>query len=242
MKKTFKSTKGITLIALVVTIVVLLILAGVSVNALFGNSGIINKAKEAKELYEQKRQEESEEINKLNEQLGQYINKNGTEDENGDTPEKQAVVKYAFAFKNSNKSARSPEPPVDAPYIFLAYDSNGEDVYVALETFDVDVNEIEWLYDEEKFFNTFGVKPEESKTVILWNASFNFIDDTAKFPVVIKVGGETLRNFSATDILISYYSKETSSWVKYEYNDELSSKYNSKEGSIELTLLDNNWK
>ena len=39
--------KGITLIALVVTIVVLLILAGVSVNALFGNSGIIEKAKEA---------------------------------------------------------------------------------------------------------------------------------------------------------------------------------------------------
>mgnify|MGYP002619046306 CR=1 FL=1 len=39
--------KGITLIALVVTIVVLLILAGVSINALFGNSGIIEKAKDA---------------------------------------------------------------------------------------------------------------------------------------------------------------------------------------------------
>ncbi len=45
MKKTFKNTAGITLIALVVTIVVLLILAGVSVNALFGDSGIIEKAK-----------------------------------------------------------------------------------------------------------------------------------------------------------------------------------------------------
>ena len=138
MKKTFKSTKGITLIALVVTIVVLLILAGVSVNALFGNSGIINKAKEAKELYEQKQQEESEEINKLNEQLGQYINKNGTEDENGDTPEKQAVVKYAFAFKNSNKSARSPEPSTDV-YVWSAYNRDGETVEVVLETFDVDV-------------------------------------------------------------------------------------------------------
>ncbi len=241
MKKTFKSTKGITLIALVVTIVVLLILAGVSVNALFGNSGIINKAKEAKELYEQKQQEESEEINKLNEQLGQYINKNGTEDENGDTPEKQAVVKYAFAFKNSNKSARSPEPSTDV-YVWSAYNRDGETVEVVLETFDVDVNEIEWLYDEEKFFNTFGVKPEESKTVILWNASFNFTDDTTLFPVIVKMSAQTLKNFSATDILISYYSKETSSWVKYEYNDELSSKYNSEEGSIELTLLDNNWK
>ena len=241
MKKTFKSTKGITLIALVVTIVVLLILAGVSVNALFGNGGIIDKAKEAKELHEQKQQEELEEINKLNEQLGQYINKNGTEDENGDTPEKQAVVKYAFAFKNSNKSARSPEPSTDV-YVWSAYNRDGETVEVVLETFDVDVNEIEWLYDEEKFFNTFGVKPEESKTVILWNASFNFTDDTTLFPVIVKMSAQTLKNFSATDILISYYSKETSSWVKYEYNDELSSKYNSEEGSIELTLLDNNWK
>ena len=47
MKTKIKQEKGITLIALVVTIVVLLILAGVSVNALFGNSGIIEKAKEA---------------------------------------------------------------------------------------------------------------------------------------------------------------------------------------------------
>lgn len=38
---------GITLIALVVTIVVLLILAGVSVNALLGDTGIIGKAKES---------------------------------------------------------------------------------------------------------------------------------------------------------------------------------------------------
>ena len=40
--------KGITLIALVVTIVVLLILAGVSINLVLGNNGIIAKAKEAK--------------------------------------------------------------------------------------------------------------------------------------------------------------------------------------------------
>ena len=236
-----KINKGITLIALILTIIVLLILAVVAINAVTGN-GIIAHAKNAKELYEQKQQEELEEINKLNEQLGQYINKNGTEDGNGDIPEKQAVVKYALAFKKSNKSARSPEPSVDGPYIFFAYNSNGEDVDIMLETFEADVSQIEWLYDEEKFFNTFGVKPEESKTVILWNASFNFTDDTTLFPVVAKVGGETLRNFSATDILISYYSKETSSWVKYEYNDELSSKYNSESGIIELTLIDNNWK
>ena len=42
-----KNNKGITLVALVVTIVVLLILAGVSINLVLGNNGIITKAKDA---------------------------------------------------------------------------------------------------------------------------------------------------------------------------------------------------
>ena len=46
--KAFKSTKGITLIALVVTIIVLLILAGVSIAMLTGNNGILSQAGRAK--------------------------------------------------------------------------------------------------------------------------------------------------------------------------------------------------
>ena len=46
--KTFKSTKGITLIALVVTIIVLLILAGISIAMLTGNNGILTQASRAK--------------------------------------------------------------------------------------------------------------------------------------------------------------------------------------------------
>lgn len=46
-----KNEKGITLIALVVTIVVLLILTGITLNILLGNTGVINKSKEAKEKY-----------------------------------------------------------------------------------------------------------------------------------------------------------------------------------------------
>ena len=44
-----KKEKGITLIALVITIVVLIILAGVSISMLTGENGIITKAKESKE-------------------------------------------------------------------------------------------------------------------------------------------------------------------------------------------------
>ena len=43
-----KNARGITLLALVITIIVLLILAGVTINALSGENGIITKSKEAK--------------------------------------------------------------------------------------------------------------------------------------------------------------------------------------------------
>ena len=44
--------KGITLIALVITIIVLLILAGVTIAALSGDNGILTRTKEAKEKTE----------------------------------------------------------------------------------------------------------------------------------------------------------------------------------------------
>ena len=49
IKEIKKSSKGVTLIALVITIIVLLILAGVSIAMLTGDNGILTQAKEAKE-------------------------------------------------------------------------------------------------------------------------------------------------------------------------------------------------
>lgn len=50
--KRIKTESGITLIALVITIIVLIILAGVSINLVLGDNGIITKSKEAKEKHE----------------------------------------------------------------------------------------------------------------------------------------------------------------------------------------------
>lgn len=48
----FKKEKGITLVALVVTIVVLLILAGVSISLILDNQGVINQSKKARTEYQ----------------------------------------------------------------------------------------------------------------------------------------------------------------------------------------------
>ena len=52
LRNTLRRNKGITLIALVVTIIVLLILAGISTSMLTGQNGILNRAAEAKEKTE----------------------------------------------------------------------------------------------------------------------------------------------------------------------------------------------
>ena len=54
----WKQTKGITLIALVITIIVLLILAAVSISMLAGDNGILKKAVQAKEVTEHSQIEE----------------------------------------------------------------------------------------------------------------------------------------------------------------------------------------
>ena len=57
-KQNLRKNSGITLIALVLTIVVLLILAGVSISAVFGRNGIIDKTNEAKYLTKLREYEE----------------------------------------------------------------------------------------------------------------------------------------------------------------------------------------
>ena len=60
MKINVKKNKGITLIALVITIIVLLILAGVTIISLSGDNGILTRATQAKERTD---------IGKLDEQI-----------------------------------------------------------------------------------------------------------------------------------------------------------------------------
>ena len=68
-----KNEKGITLIALVVTIVVLLILAGVSLSLVLGENGLINKSKEARDKYAEATKNEQSELDKVDEWLEENI-------------------------------------------------------------------------------------------------------------------------------------------------------------------------
>ncbi len=66
-----KHEKGITLIALVITIIVLLILAGVAIATLTGDNGILTKAVEAKDKTETAKETEEQMLELLEKQLNE---------------------------------------------------------------------------------------------------------------------------------------------------------------------------
>lgn len=84
-EKIRKKQEGITLVALVVTIVVLLILAGITITYVFGENGIFKIAQEAKNRTENAIQEEKDYINKIDNMVNEYMNGTGN-GEGTDTP------------------------------------------------------------------------------------------------------------------------------------------------------------
>ena len=87
MKTKIKQERGITLIALVVTIVVLLILAGVSINAVFNDNGIIKRAQEAQNKMDEAQQND---LNAISE-AENWINEN--------IPKEKKLITFSFDGK-----------------------------------------------------------------------------------------------------------------------------------------------
>ncbi len=103
-----KRNKGITMISLVVTIIVLIILAGVSINMVIGDNGIITIAQKAKENTELARIEEEEQLNNLYEE---FQNSGGIIDDGSDTEaiEKLENFKKIIATAITNEGVLTAE-------------------------------------------------------------------------------------------------------------------------------------
>ena len=147
-RKNYSNQAGITLIALVVTIVVLLILAGVSLNAIFSDSGIIQKAKDAQTKADEATQKDLEEIDSLDQLVNKYANGGKTELKAYDKAEKNADG----TLKENAKYTDSEDTTVTIPNGFKVSDvasdgnSDGEQtVSTGLVIQDKDKNEFVWV-------------------------------------------------------------------------------------------------
>ena len=105
-----KSPKGITLIALVVTIIVLLILAGISISMLTGQNGILNRAQEAKEKTDQSQKDENQKMQKYEDIINQYSGNLPTREEttpyfpNDTFSYKEGTLSTGLVIKDSNNN------------------------------------------------------------------------------------------------------------------------------------------
>ena len=121
MKTKLKTNKGITLIALVITIIVLLILAGVSIAMLTGENGLLTKASESKQATERAGAKEAVQM----EVAGSFTN--------------DGIYSKDLAKVNIEKNLNSPQASVtdngdgslDVTYkgVELTVKSNGEVIY-----------------------------------------------------------------------------------------------------------------
>ncbi len=107
---------GITLVALVVTIVIVLILAGVSLNLVIGNEGILTRSKEAVDKYGKQAENEQQALNDIETWFGeQFGGSTGSGEDKG-------VIKVPVNTKaKSNGTIDGKEPNINNPIIPKGY-------------------------------------------------------------------------------------------------------------------------
>ena len=136
MKKKLKfltnSQRGITLVALIVTIIILLILAGISISALT-QTGLFSRAKQAEQKSKEAQEQENAYLGDYENELNKYIS--------GKTDEIQADGSW-----NSSKKVNSPQLMDGMTGVY--WDDKGQEVTVT------DENQDNWYdYENQKWAN-----------------------------------------------------------------------------------------
>ena len=121
MNKRIKNNKGITLVAVVVTVVILIILAGISINLILGDNGIITIAKKAKENTELAKIEEETELNELYTQL----EAEGSSSGNLPYDSIAKLTEFKTAIANAIDEAGGMKPDITAETSVFADNING---------------------------------------------------------------------------------------------------------------------
>ena len=118
MEKIFnKKAKGITLIALVITIVIVLILAGISMSFVLGENGIITKAQEAREKTEEAKANEEKDFAGWTDSTDKILNDNQNDD---DDDYDNGMAKY-FIYSVDEDTNEATITGVDREYMEYEY-------------------------------------------------------------------------------------------------------------------------
>ena len=108
MKKHLGKEQGITLIALVITIIILLILAGISISALT-NQGLFKNAKIAQNATEKAEAEQGQRLNEYEDEINKYLSNNDKKEEKLVDKVKDGTIKIGDYVKYIPDTANTTE-------------------------------------------------------------------------------------------------------------------------------------
>lgn len=198
MKETLKNNKGITLVALIITIIILIILAGISIGILTGKDGIITKAQQAKQNMENATLEEQEQMNTLYDRLATGIGPATSYDavagNNQSITELQNSLETTIDQKIAQKEAEIKLSIYPVGSVYISMDStNPETLFggtwqqigqgktlVGIDTNDTDFDTVEETGGEKTHTLTIAEMPSHNHSIALysngtWNSGGNYV-------------------------------------------------------------------
>ena len=194
-KKTSRREKGITLIALIVTIIVLLILAGVTINLAVNNQGIFNKAKTATRAFKNASENEQTGLDEADKEIEKYLPGVRYKDAKGETQTltKETPVGTKIGT-TENISGKDGKTGVKLDWYLFDVSDDGKTAYlVSTPTY--------WVPDTEKKVSG----AYQPKLVS------NYDSNTTALRQAIKYGTNSYRPSENT---LNYFKSVNSDWAK----------------------------
>ena len=229
-RRNHSNQTGITLIALVVTIVVLLILAGVSLNAIFSENGIIKRAQDAQNKMDQATQNDLDSINELNNWIDGKTNgtTGGGTTGGDDTPTEKPLITDSSLTSNDRTTSESTTViakdkkgnQVVVPGGFKISSASGESVQQGIVIEDKDGNQFVWVPVSNKI-----VKDDGSEVEIILGR-YTFATSSPGTPIPIQKGSEydqTTLAQATSGTLNTKYGVAKSDYYFYELSDSRTS-------------------
>ena len=231
-RRNYSNQTGITLIALVVTIVVLLILAGVSLNAIFSENGIIKRAQDAQNKMDEATQNDLDSINELKNWIDGKVNgTTGGGTTGGDeTPTEKPLITDSSLTSNDRTTSESTTViakdkkgnQVVVPGGFKISSASGESVQQGIVIEDKDGNQFVWVPVSNK--NGDGsnkIVKDDGSEVEITLGRYTFARSSPGTPAIKQKGSEydqTTLAQATSGTLNTKYGVAKSSYYFYELN------------------------
>lgn len=143
MKKMYKENKAITIVGLVIIILVLLIITGITIAILVGNSGIIEQAREAKNNTQKALENENEILEKFISKINKITSENLNENEENNSTKENAKqirenAKNTYGKEVSNyivKDAKEKEIQADKDVKWKIFYASDKNVYLIADSY-----------------------------------------------------------------------------------------------------------